>query len=817
MKKLFIVLSLFMLASVQAQETATISGFIREDATGEPVAYANVFLAETALGAASNVDGYFVITNIPAGNYDLRASMMGFGQYRAAISLTFGQTVRLNIRLKEVSILTDEVTVTAERQKFERTIESSNISLDIREINAAPAFIEADVFRTLQMLPGVQTSSDFSSALYVRGSTPDQNMIMLDGISVYNPYHLGGIFSTFNTDAIKEADFHAGGFPARYGGRMGAILNIINREGNTERITGSGNVSLISTKGLLEGPIPQWNIFKGSWMISGRRTYFDKIIDLLHIPIGSSGDNNGDTGEQIYLSFPYHFYDYQIKTNLDIGFDHRLTYTRFYGDDILDFEGSDTETYDNGEGSTETETTFGLHWPWGNHTNGLTWRWIVSPTIVAKTFLSNSRYRFDFDFSVEEISDYSTIDSTEHYEISYGLGLYDIIKDNTIETEVIWKLDEQHSISGGFQVKEVNFDLGMGFNIATLDTTLNLQPLELSNKTRESSVFLQDKWDISPLLKLQGGLRVTDYSLHDSLYIEPRLGLKYIVSHNISLKFNWGRYHQFLTTANSPDETLRLVDLWMGIPEEYPASVSEHSIAGIEYLSPKDILFRVEAYYKGFDNMLTLKQGELFSENEGELEVTPFNEFWKTDAYAYGLELLIKKSTGKLKGWIGYTFARTFYKTPQAGWYAPNFDRTHTLNIVGNYNFTNRAQISASLSNSSGNPYTPIIGRIYDWEQYLSIGSFWNEKGSYLVGDKNSSRYSSYFRIDLGFTSKTKELFGLKYSKYYQLINISNHTNIMTYTYRTIIDRSNGNKLGVQRRPVPMFPLIFTFGVKFEF
>ena len=142
--------------------------------------------------------------------------------------------------------------VTAERQKFERSMESSQISLDIREINSAPAFIEPDVFRTLQMLPGVQTTSDFSSALYVRGSTPDQNLIMLDGIVVYNPYHLGGIFSTFNTDAIKEADFHAGGFPARHGGRMGAILNVINREGNTNKITGMANISLISSKGLLE-------------------------------------------------------------------------------------------------------------------------------------------------------------------------------------------------------------------------------------------------------------------------------------------------------------------------------------------------------------------------------------------------------------------------------------------------------------------------------------------------------------------------------------------------------------------------------------
>ena len=370
-----------------AQETSTISGFVREDASGEPISYANVFLAETSLGAATNNDGYFVITKIPSGQYEINASMIGFGVFKKQINITDGEMIRLDIRLTEQAIETSEILVTAERQKFEKSMESSQISLDLREINSAPAFVEPDVFRTLQMLPGVQTTSDFSSALYVRGSTPDQNLIMLDGIAIYNPYHLGGIFSTFNTDAIKEADFHAGGFPARYGGRMGAILNVINREGNTQKIKGAANISLISTKVLLEGPIPKWKGMKGSWMVSGRRTYFDKVVGALKIPIGTKSD-----GTNSYLSFPYYFYDYQVKANLDLNPDHRLTYTRFYGDDILDFNVSDSRQVDS-DNSVDivVDSDFGINWPWGNHTNGLTWRWIVSPTILAKTFFANSR------------------------------------------------------------------------------------------------------------------------------------------------------------------------------------------------------------------------------------------------------------------------------------------------------------------------------------------------------------------------------------------------------------------------------------------
>ena len=272
------------------QSNYSVNGFVRDDLNGEPISYANVFISNTSIGAATNRDGYFVISDIPSGSYEINVSMIGYAVYKETIELSDTSSTRIEVRLKKQVIQGSEILVTAERQKFERSMESSQISLDIREINSAPAFIEPDVFRTLQMLPGVQTTSDFSSALYVRGSTPDQNLIMLDGIVIYNPYHLGGIFSTFNTDAIKEADFHAGGFPARYGGRMGAILNVLNREGNANKITGMFNISLISSKGLLEGPLPKWKGMKGSWMISGRRTYFDSIINALMIPSGQIAD-----------------------------------------------------------------------------------------------------------------------------------------------------------------------------------------------------------------------------------------------------------------------------------------------------------------------------------------------------------------------------------------------------------------------------------------------------------------------------------------------------------------------------------------------
>ena len=800
-----------LLLSASTLFSQSINGFVREESSGEPISYANVFLSNTAFGAATSRDGYFVITDVPKGVYEFNVSMIGYSVYKEKINVSDTSSLRLEVRLKEEVIETSEILVTAERQKFERMIESSQISLDLREINSVPAFIEPDIFRTLQMLPGVQTSSDFSSALYVRGSTPDQNLIMLDGIAIYNPYHLGGIFSTFNTDAIKEADFHAGGFPSRYGGRMGAILNIINREGNTNKVTGMANISLISSKALLEGPIPTWKGMKGSWMISGRRTYFDKVIDALQIPIGQRVD-----GSDIYFQFPYYFYDYQIKANIDINQDHRLTYSRFYGDDVLDYGYNESDTYSNSDVSVKQDFDFGIDWPWGNKTNGLTWRWIVSPEIIAKTFISNSRYRFNFNFGFDQRDTYTYSDSTVVVFQNIDYNIFDIITDNTIETEITWKATEKHEVKGGLQIKDVDYDLGINIGLETQDTSFSFIPLSVKNNTREISVFIQDKWNYSETFKLQLGIRGTDYNLHDRFYLDPRIGMKYHYSSDIAFKLNWGIYHQFLTTANNQDENLRLVELWLGIPEDKDASVSQHLISGIEYMSPKNIFYRLELYNKTFDNLLTVKQDNP-NTVEGNSTDSTLNEFWDTKGNSWGVEFLLKKSSGRLNGWVGYTYAEANYYNEPSGWHHPNFDRTHTLNIILNYDLTPEIQTNFGLTGSSGNPYTKILGRVYDWQQNLDSETYWYPVDSYIIGEKNTERYDKYFRVDIGMTRKKGNLFGLNYDTYWQVMNVTRHLNVLSYAYRTKTDPFTGDRIGVERRAVPMFPLIVTFGIKFDF
>jgi len=829
----FLILS--FLSALNARQS--IHGFIREDATGEPLPYANVILPELNRGSTSDGEGYFAVTDLPVGVHKFIVSIIGYRQFETRIHLTEGLDIRLDVRLEQAILEGQTIEVSAEREKFKELISPSMVTLDRRAIEVAPSFVEADVFRALQLLPGVQSLNDFSSALYVRGSTPDQNLIMLDGITVYNPMHLGGIFSTFNTDAIKEAEFNAGGFPAQYGGRLGSILNIVNREGNTEEYTGSANISLISSKALVEGPLPlsSSRLLKGSWMLAGRRTYFDLIINNFWQHVIRPGLSDYERRNAPDEIVPYYFYDFQGKLNLDIGTDHRLTWSSFYGDDVLDWQNktsfssddwADDEWSNPGDYYYRSSGSSTFDWRWGNFTNSLSWRWIVNPRLIARSFIANSRFRFAVDLDHREAGYSSDIYDTTEWAVDFEFDLFDRIDDQSFESNLTWLANDDHDVLAGFQHKTVNFDLGMiiaqesaynGNRETFLDTLMWMR-----SEPAEFAWYIQDQWQVNPLLSLQSGLRVAGYSLHDTTYFEPRLGLKYFLSEDISLKATIGRYHQFLTVANPPDENLRFLDIWFGIPEDRPAPRADHFILGLEYLSPSDLLLRVETYRKQFDHLLTLKPTDLIAiDNEGQLRIDPFNEFWDTDAYAEGLEILVKKLSGKVRGWAGYTYSVTQRKYEGQDWYYPKYDRTHTLNMVADWALSERMHFSTALTYSSGNPYTAVIGRTETWNDgSWSLDNYWWGSQNFLYGQKHANRYPGYFRLDVSIKHR-KPFFNGYREWYFQILNATNHLNVFTYIYRNHGEYNprtwEYENKGVQRFGVPMFPFFPTFGVKFEF
>ena len=308
-------------------KSGIISGFISDSSSAEALIGANVILQETGQGMATDINGYYIIQDITPGDYVLMVSYVGFKLKKEKLKISDGQSIKLDISLSEDVVELTQIEVTAEQIQRKSNIQPSKINLSPRMMKAAPALAEPDLFRTIQALPGVLTTSEFSTGLVIRGGNTDQNLILLDGVTVYNPSHLGGIFSNFIVDGVKEAELIKGAYNAEYGGRLSAVLNIISREGNQKKFEGKANLSLLSAQATIEGPF-----YKGAWVFSGRRTYFDKIFqNVPTIP-------------------PYYFYDIQSHIYTDLTSKDRLSLSFYNGVDDLLFD------------------TFGLTGRWGNRT-----------------------------------------------------------------------------------------------------------------------------------------------------------------------------------------------------------------------------------------------------------------------------------------------------------------------------------------------------------------------------------------------------------------------------------------------------------------
>ena len=311
--------------------------------------------------------GYYVLSGIPQGRYKLIVSKARYERVEKEIEIQPDGELRLDVEVAPEAVQLEEVTVTGEITRFKEDVEISRTHISSEDIVNTPSFVEADVFRTIQQLPSVTSQSDFSSALIVRGGSPDENLVLVDGAEIYNPYHLGGLFSTFNADTIADAKFLAGGYPAEYPGRLSSILDITSREG--KQIRGKGEISLLSSKMMLEGPF-----YKGAWIISGRRTYFDLIAERFNRARGEDQD------------WKYYFWDGQIKIFSDLNPENRLTFSTFDGRDVLTF-------FYTGEDEYSDDTT-DFNWNWGNNAPSLKWAVRAKREVLLRACINALQFRF---------------------------------------------------------------------------------------------------------------------------------------------------------------------------------------------------------------------------------------------------------------------------------------------------------------------------------------------------------------------------------------------------------------------------------------
>ena len=772
----------FILSILNGQ-TGIISGFVTDSSSGESLIGANVFLQENGQGMATDINGYYIIQEIIPGNYTIMVSYIGFDVSRQPLSIMEDQSVKINIALVEQVVELTEVEVTAEKFQRRNNIQPSKINLSPRMMKAAPALAEPDLFRTIQALPGVLMTSEYSTGLVIRGGNTDQNLIMLDGITVYNPSHLGGVFSNFIVDGVKEAELIKGAYNAEYGGRLSAVLNVISREGNKNEFKGKVNLSLLSAQTTLEGPF-----YKGAWVLSGRRTYFDLVLPKV---LPNIADNIP----------PYYFYDIQSHIFSDISAKDRISLSYYSGIDNIIFD------------------TFGLDGRWGNNTVSAHYRRVFNERLVGNFLIANSQFftRFGLGGSGGLVSDNG-------------------IDDRTLSGDFSWFKSSESTFKFGIQQKMLGFEYINKFQDST-QFKIKTSPVELAS-------YVKMKYDHNNLFIIEPGVRINYYNVYpDSLYPDLRLGLKYLLTDDRYINFSVGNYHQFISTFQD-DFNPAILDNWIAADESVAPGKSVQVVLGYEEYIRNIYKIQVEGYYKDLQNLLTYEEkrsttdAEISDESLAEI-VTP------ADGYAYGFELFGQKMTGKLSGWLAYTFSvsrkimNSIYAKSEQEYYT-NWDRTHAFSALGNYQFNKKWEMNWRLALQSGQAFTPILG------YYVQKFPESPEKVFRTIpGTRNSSRYEPYSRLDVGVVYHAK-IGKTNVDFFFQIINTLNRSNTFRKIYslgspfngidddgdwveedhddngngrpdpgETNVDESDEGRINEQS--IGLFPIIPSFGFTWEF
>lgn len=762
---------------------SAIHGFVRDAKSTDPLLFCNVVLKGTDFGASTDKRGYYVIQKVPPGKYTLLASYIGYKPIEQQIEVSDDNNVRVDLSLQPKNIEMNKVVVTADRLRFEKAVETSRINLTSRELEIVPAFVEADVFRSIQQLPGVVAQNDFSAALVVRGGSPDENLILLDGIEVYNPYHFGGVFSAFNTDAIRDADFQSGGFPVRYGGRLSSVLEITTKEGNPSGgffgknwplkkywdITDIDlNVSLLSSKALVEGPI-----LNGAYTFSVRRTYLDQVARLAH------------SIKDTIPNLPYYFYDLQGRAHFQLSDRHRL--------DIAGYSGADNLTLNVGNGGLNSQD-INLNWIWRNNTRSATLKSIIRPEIIAETMLATSKY--DFDVALKQTQTDSLGNS-----VTSTFDITNLLRDVTFAEKVDWKLNKHHRLQTGLEYKQFHFRFAFDND--------DIRFFDEKRHPRLFSVYLQDTWTINALWNLQFGIRPTYYSLSKRIWTDLRGGIKYRIRENTALKLSVGTFTQYLFTSNSDDAVLRIVDFWIPVPEYLNPERAIHYVLGVEQWIGNRNYLSLEGYYKPYLNIL---------------DTNPFQSVYnQSDDYiagkgaAWGFETIFKRTAGRLTGWLAYTYAHIQKRIDLDGngtieaakgeIYSPKYDKRHNLNLVVNYQLNKKNSVGMSWNIASGEPYTPVVGKMFGGDGTSGWFRPYLHQTD-ISGRKNSARMPYYLRGDLTFAHKL-HWFGWDGQFTFQILNITNHFNVLLYQWDHSVSPSRVTATS-------MFPLTPTFGISFK-
>ncbi len=743
-----------------------------DESDGESLIGANIFLDGKQIGTTTNRSGYYILPNIPKGEYQLVCTYIGYKEFKKKIIINNQKEIDLNIFLIPSVLEAETITITADSVRtatklYQKNI--SNINVSPLEIKSMPAIAEADLLRSLQNLPGILPLSDYSSNLYIRGGTSDQNLYLVDGADVYNPEHAFGLFSTFNTDAIKDVNVSKGGFGATYGGRLSSILDISNLDGNRKEFEGTAEISLLSAKTTLQFPLGEI----GSLSTSFRRTYFDQTI-----------------AKAIEDVPEYFFYDGHIKAYFDINSRNKLSCSYFLSQDHLKYSFNE-----------EVEDSPIIKYDWGNRIGSLRWTHIFTPRFFSNFWITTSS--FVSKFGLEEIEERNDL------------------TDVGLKGQFEYALSQEWHANFGFEYKYLNTLYEQDSQGGVVDVQ------------RESQIFsafgLVDL-EISERMLFQGGIRMNRF-ISDKRFTDwaPRLAVKYRLTETINLKAATGLYYQYLNKIPRPF----VADIWTTADKFHNRSNSQHLIFGFQKEVAHNLELEIETYYKTYENLYSLKKhlinldAESYDER-GRPKYTSTNGlFDRGKGFSQGIEILLRKKHGSLSGWLAYSLAKTEYEVGginQNKPFIPRHDRTSVVNAVMNLDIssaldelknrpvqdrTSKWVFGLNFIYSSGQPIT-LTSSTY----FMSSIPDQNYDQLFLYPSTiNGFRLPDYIRLDLSLTWH-KYFISWSMAPYIQIFNIGNRENVWFIQYE---NEELEDRILQTVDTFNMFPILPTIGIRFKF
>lgn len=808
----------FLISSAQ-----TVSGTVTDAATGETLIGATVLDVASGKGTVTNAQGRYTLTLKGSATVTLRYSYVGYKTQTQEADISRG--LQLDVKL-EPSVMLREVEVTAERVNSPRAAQMSAIEVPVEQIKMVPVmFGETDVLKALQLLPGVQGGTEGTSGIYVRGGGPDQNLFLLDGVPLYNVNHLGGFFSAFNSDAIKNVTLYKGSFPARFSGRISSVLDIATNNGNDKEWHGGLSVGTLAAKISLEGPIVKE---KTTFSFSARRTYGDLLLMPL---LKSSSLLSGES-----ISFGYHFYDLNAKLVHKFNSRSTLFASVYMGDDVLKlgFGYADGSYYMY---SSRSEMKMGYNW--GNLTAALRWNYVINQQLFMNITTTFTRYRNDLSIGVLSDNYWSGGHYVMDMDMSYNSGISDV----SARADFDYSPSPEHSVRFGGSLTHHRFApevVGAKYNYTSSDALENEHiDTALGNSVvfaQELMLYAEDDWSISEALKLNAGLALSGFLVDPTtqptsgtdagkFYFnpQPRLSGRYMLSDDLSVKVGYAHMAQYMHLLSSSNISLP-TDLWVPVTGDIAPMTSHQVAAGLFYTWHSIIDFSLEGYYKSMNNLMEYRNGSSFFGGSSSWE----DKVCLGRGWSYGVEFLAQKSVGDFSGWLGYTWSHTWRLFDRPGQelnegraFPAKYDRTHDISLMLMYKPSDRFDVSLTWVYSTGNTATLALQEIpsddynpeyYSPDYYDPFAGLYND-GNYFafVESRNNYRLPAYHRMDISVNLHKKLKRGTR-TWSFSVYNLYNRQNPFTiyrsYRYHTTIGNQTYSASLMQLSIFPIMPSI---------